>query len=136
MASIDDIVSTTGSAAWNGSFVYKVKSITNQVVLLHLADASTFNFHSGDHAIQYDQSTGVWSDVNNSTDPKYFTSTSTFANNTTLSGYPSNIYCWSGDSSPILRLLLVAPSWAQQSSGGGGGSSSSTTSKKVFCNFW
>ena len=117
MASVNDIVTTTGTSAWQGSFVYKVKSITNDVVLLHLADASTFAFHSGDHAIQFDQSTGIWSDVNNSTDPKYFSSTSTFANNTSLSGYPSNIYCWSGDSTPILRLILVAPSWA--TSGGG-----------------
>ena len=148
MASVDDIVTTTGTAAWNGSFVYRVRSITNDVVLLHLAEHnSPHNYNSDvyswglDHAIQYDQSTGVWSDVESS-DPKYFTSTSTFANNTSLGGYPSNVYCWSGDSSPILRLILVAPSWAQQS---GGGTSteeitptepSVETVKKVHCNFW
>ena len=92
MASVNDIVTTSGGV-WQGSFVYKVKSITGDVVLLHLANASTFAFHSGDHAIQYDQSTGIWSDVNLASDPMYFTSSSTFVTNTSLSGYPANIYC-------------------------------------------
>ena len=124
MASVNDIVSTN-SGAWHNTFVYKVKSITNDVVLLHLANASTFAFHSGDHAIQYDQSTGTWSDVNTSTDPFYFTTTNTFVANTSLSNYPTNIFCWDNSQS-IIRLELIAPTWALQPVPLGGGTGTST----------
>jgi hypothetical protein len=116
---------TATSGAWYPQFTYQVTSITGSTVILKLWDFYNNQLNPNGHGIQYDTSTGVWSDYNTVRDPHYLTTTSTFAATTSTSAYPTTIYCWEASNLPIL-LVFNAPTWAQQPSGSGTGTGTGT----------
>lgn len=109
---VGDMLTTT-SGAWHTAFTYKVTSISGSTVILKLAQPDG-TLWTNNHDIKYDTSTGVWSDHNLVNDPQYLTSTSTYAQTTSTSSYPTSIHCW-GSTTNDLKLVLTAPSWAQAS---------------------
>lgn len=63
------------------------------------------------HSIKFFYNTGVWADGSTLNDPNYFTSTSTNASTTSVSGYPQALYIWN-NTTLNASFDLSSHSWA------------------------
>jgi len=124
MASVNDEI-TFNSGDWKDEgFSYRVKSITNNIVELNLWNVSNQYGTNGTwwtnpHPIQYNTSTGEWSDPSTAQTPDYFSTTLNGTRSTSISGYPTTLFGWALLSSSNHYWEITTPSWARQSSGSG-----------------
>jgi len=123
----EQLVPASGSYAWTGTYTHAYRSALNGTNTWNFSLHDFTGFVSnGDYSIEFDHTTGTWSDGGVSS-PWYLTETSTFATTTSVSGYPQTLYLWNSTGTVILNVYdLSQSSWAQSSGGGSGATGSGT----------
>ena len=113
MATVNDEISFNSGGWSSEGFSYRVKSITNGVVLLNLYNGGWW---SSPHAIQFDTATGIWSDPTTNQTPEVFSTTLNGTRSTSLT-YPSGIFGWDSFTDTTHQFSFTPPSWADEPSG-------------------
>ncbi len=120
MATVNEEISFV-SGDWSASYAYRVFSITGNVVELRLWHTGNAVWWGNHHSVQFDTSTGIWSDPMPAEVPNVFSSTFNGTRSASVTGYPTSLFGFGDLSSSTAYWEITTPSWARQSSGGGTG---------------